>query len=251
MASKNAENALHEKFSLIEKDESRTILANEELQKVLHLPKLDRIDLFDNSNLFGSFNVSGMVVFKNGKPAKNEYRKFKISTDKNDDYGTMKEVIYRRYFRMLKDDLERPDLIIVDGGIGQIHVAREVLDSLGISIPVAGLKKDDKHATESLLAEDPIIEIKIDRKSNLFYYLERMQDEVHNYTINYHRQIRSKGSLESVLDIIPGIGSKRKKVLLKKFHSLNKIKEASIEQLKTILPETLAIDLQKYLKENE
>lgn len=251
MASKNAENALHEKFSLIEKDENRTIIANEELQKALQLDKLDRIDLFDNSNLFGSFNVSGMVVFKNGKPAKNEYRKFKITTDKNDDYGTMKEVIYRRYFRMLKENLERPDLIIVDGGIGQIHVAREVLKSLSLSIPIAGLKKDDKHATESLLAEDPIIEIKIDRKSNLFYYLERMQDEVHNYTINYHRQIRSKGSLESVLDIIPGIGSKRKKMLLKKFHSLNKIKEASIEQLKTILPETLAIDLQKYLKENE
>ena len=251
MASKNAENALKEKFSLIERDENRTIMANEELQKALHLEKLDRIDLFDNSNLFGSFNVSGMVVFKNGKPAKNEYRKFKITTDKNDDYGTMKEVIYRRYFRMLKENLERPDLIIVDGGIGQIHVAREVLKSLNLSVPVAGLKKDDKHATESLLAENPIVEIKVDRKSNLFYYLERMQDEVHNYTIHYHRQIRSKGSLESTLDVIPGIGSKRKKALLKKFHSLNKIKEASIEQLNTILPETLAKEQLDYLKEKE
>lgn len=251
MASRNAENALHEKFSLIERDENRTVLANEELQKALHLEKLDRIDLFDNSNLFGSFNVSGMVVFKNGKPAKNEYRKFKISTDKNDDYGTMKEVIYRRYFRMLKENLEKPDLIIVDGGMGQIHVAREVLDSLCISIPVAGLKKDNHHATESLLAGNPLVEIKVDRKSNLFYYLERMQDEVHNYTIHYHRQIRSKGSLESILDIIPGIGDKRKKELLKKFHSLTKIKEASVEELSSVLPKHLAIDLQKYLKENE
>ena len=199
MANKNAEIALDEKFELIEKDEERTIKANEELKEILHLPKLDRIEVFDNSNLFGSFNVSGMVVFVDGKPSKNDYRKFKITLDKNDDYGTMKEVIYRRYFRVLRDGLVRPDLIIVDGGIGQINVAREVLSSLNMNIPVVGLKKDDHHATDALMANDPIEYIPIDKKSNLFYYLERIQDEVHNFTINYHKQIRSKGSRLSVL----------------------------------------------------
>ena len=133
-----------------------------------------------------------MVVFKNGRPSKNDYRKFKISVDQNDDYGTMREVMYRRYFRVLKDNLEKPDLIIVDGGIGQMHIAREVLSSLNMNIMVVGLKKDDKHSTSQLLAHEPIEAIKIDKKSNLFYYLERMQDEVHNFTIHYHQQLRSK-----------------------------------------------------------
>ena len=199
MAISNAKNALEEKFELIKKDEAKTVEANEALRQILNLEKLDRIELFDNSNLFGTFNVSGMVVFKNGKPSKNDYRKFKITLDKNDDYNTMQEVIYRRYFRVLKDNLERPDIIIVDGGLGQMHVARNVLSSLNMNIPVVGLKKNDKHATESLLSGDPIVEIPIDRKSDLFHYLERMQDEVHNFTISYHKQLRSKGSLESVL----------------------------------------------------
>lgn len=247
MANKNAENAWSEKFELIKKDEDKTSGANEELKNILNLDKLDRIEIFDNSNLFGTFNVSGMVVFIDGKPSKNDYRKFKISIDKNDDYGTMKEVIYRRYFRVLKDNLTKPDLIIVDGGIGQINSAREIIDSLNLNIPVVGLKKDNKHSTSALLANNPIEEIPIDKKSNLFYYLERMQDEVHNFTINYHKQIRSKGQISSILDNIEGIGEKRKKDLLKKYHSINKLKEVSIEELSNILPEKVAINLKEFL----
>ena len=251
MAIKNAENALYEKFELIKKDEEKTIAANEQLRELLHMETLNRIELFDNSNLFGNFNVSGMVVFKNGNPSKNDYRKFKITNDKNDDYGTMKEVIYRRYFRVLKDGLEKPDLIIVDGGKGQIHCAREVLSALHLPIKVVGLKKDDHHTTSALLEGDPIQEIMIDRKSNLFYYLERMQDEVHRYTISYHRQIRSKGSLESVLDSISGIGPTRKKELLRKYHTITKIKEQSVADLCKILPKQVALELLKFLSEYE
>ena len=247
MANDNAKIALNEKFELIKKDEKRTIEANEELRKILKLDTLDRIEIFDNAHLFGEYNVSGMVVFKEGVPSKNDYRKFKISIDKNDDYNTMREVIYRRYFRVLSDNLVRPNLIIVDGGVGQINVAREVIESLGLDIPVVGLKKDNHHATSKLLAFDPIEEIEIDKKSNLFYLLERMQDEVHNFTINYHRQIRSKGSLSSVLDNIEGIGEKRKNELLKKYHSINKMKLASIDELDKILPHNVSENLKEFL----
>ena len=247
MANNNAEILLKEKFELIKKDEEKTIGANEELRTLLKLDKLDRIELFDNAHLFGTFNVSGMVVYVSGKPSKNDYRKFKISVDKNDDYGTMNEVIYRRYFRVLKDNLVKPDLIIVDGGIGQINVARSVINSLGLDIMVVGLKKDNHHTTEALLAFDPIEELKIDKKSNLFYYLERMQDEVHNFTISYHKQIRSKGSISSILDNIEGIGEKRKKELLKKYHNLTLMKEANIEELSKIVPENVASNLHEFL----
>ena len=247
MANDNAKIALNEKFELIKKDEKRTIEANEELRKILKLDTLDRIEIFDNAHLFGEYNVSGMVVFKEGVPSKNDYRKFKISINKNDDYNTMREVIYRRYFRVLSDNLVRPNLIIVDGGVGQINVAREVIASLGLDIPVVGLKKDSHHATSKLLAFTPIEEIDIDKKSNLFYLLERMQDEVHNFTINYHRQIRSKGSLSSVLDNIEGIGEKRKNELLKKYHSINKMKQASIDELDKILPHNVSENLKEFL----
>lgn len=248
MANDNANIALNEKFELIKKDEEKTYEANEELRKILKLDILDRIEIFDNAHLFGNYNVSGMVVFKEGLPSKNDYRKFKISIDKNDDYNTMREVIYRRYFRVLSDNLVKPNLIIVDGGVGQINVARDVINSLNLDIPVVGLKKDDHHATSKLLAFNPIIEIDIDKRSNLFYLLERMQDEVHNFTINYHRQIRSKGSLSSVLDNIEGIGEKRKTELLKKYHSINKMKEASIDELDKILPHNVSINLHEFLE---
>ena len=245
MASENAKKQLEDNLELIIKNDEKAVLANEELKNVLGLDKLDRIELFDNSNLFGSYNVSGMVVFIDGKPAKNEYRKYKISVDKNDDYGTMKEVIYRRYFRVLKDNLPKPDLIIVDGGLGQMHVAKEVIDSLNMDINIAGLKKDDKHATNALLTFDK--EIEIEKRSNLFHYLERMQDEVHNYTINYHKQIRSKGLYASVLDSIEGIGNKRKAELLKKFKTVDNLKKQSLKQLQTILPKNVAINLKNVL----
>ena len=247
-ANENAKIMLNEKFELIKKDEEKTLGANEELREILGLDKLSRIEIFDNAHLFGTYNVSGMIVYIDGKPSKNDYRKFKVSIDTNDDYGTMKEVIYRRYFRVLKDDLERPDLIIVDGGIGQINVARSIIDSLNLNIPVVGLKKDDRHTTEALLAFDPVEEVKIDKKSNLFYLLERMQDDVHEFTINYHKQIRSSGALSSTLDNVEGIGLKRKKELLKRYKTLNKIKEASIEELKTILPRNVATNLKSFLE---
>jgi len=248
MANKNASINIENEFKLIEKDENRTIKANEELKELLKLDKLDRIELFDNSHLFGTYSVSGMVVFKNGIPSKNDYRKFKINLDTNDEYGMMREVIYRRYFRVLMDNLERPDLIIVDGGVGQINIAREVINSLGLNIMVVGLKKNDKHNTSNLLAFNPIQELEIDKKSNLFYYLERMQNEVHNFTINYHKQIRSKGSIESILDNIEGIGNIRKKELIKKYKTITNMKKLSIDELEQILPKNVASNLYEFLK---
>ena len=249
MANENAEISLNEKYELIKKDEERTEGANNELKEKLGLKKLERIEIFDNSNLFGEFNVSGMVVFVNGKPSKKDYRKFKITLDVNDDYGTMKEVIYRRYYRLLIEKSTMPDLIIVDGGIGQINVARETLKSLNLNIMVAGLKKDDHHRTNKLLAFDPVEEIQIKNDSLLFLYLERMQDEVHNFTINYHKQIRSKGLLSSILDNIEGIGPKRRDELLKEYKSLKKMSEASIEDLSKIVTKEVAIKLKQFLQE--
>ena len=248
MANDNAKKQLEDQIELLSKNEEMTSKANEELKKVLGLDKLDRIELFDNAHLFGTYNVSGMVVFIDGRPAKNEYRKYKISVDKNDDYGTMKEVVYRRYFRVLMDDLTRPDLIIVDGGIGQMNVAKEVLDSLNLNINLVGLKKDDKHSTNALVTFEK--EIPIEKRSNLFHYLERMQDEVHNFTISYHRQIRSKGLYASILDNVEGIGSKRKEALLKKYKTVNKLREASVDELSIIVPREVALNIKKILDED-
>lgn len=250
MACNNAKIALLNEFELIKRDEKRTIDANDELRRILNMDKLDKIEIFDNAHLFGTFNVSGMVVFQNGKPNKNEYRKFKITNDVNDDYGTMREVIYRRYFRVLKDDLVKPDLIIVDGGVGQINAARDVIDSLRMNIKIVGLKKDNRHTTESLIDTD-LKEIPIDKTSNVFYLLERMQDEVHNFTINYHKQIRSKGALTSILDNISGIGDVRKKEILKKYGTLKKMKEASLEDLEKVLPCNVAHELYNFLENYE
>ena len=249
LAFDNARIYFEEQMTYIKNDDDKINDALEELKDKLHLESANRIELFDNSNLFGNFNVSGMVVFVLGRPSKNDYRKFKITNDVNDDYGTMKEVIYRRYFRVLKDNLEKPDLIIVDGGIGQIHVAREVISSLGLNIPVAGLKKDDKHSTNMLLGLDPLEEIPIDKKSSLFLLLTKMQDEVHNFTISYHRNLRSKGALSSILDNIDGIGEVRKKKLLKKYKTISNMKSATLEDLKEILPDNVAKEFIEFLKE--
>ena len=248
MATENAKINLENELELVLKKEYFTEDANEELRKILQLETLDRIDLFDNSNLFGDWSVSGMVVFKNGVPAKNEYRKYKISFDKNDDYGMMRAVIYRRYQRALVEKTELPNLIIVDGGIGQIHACKEVLDALHLKIKVCGLKKNDKHRTNDLVDGDTLELVDIPKDSNVFHYLTRMQDEVHRYTITYHRTVRSKGSISSVLDNIPGIGAKRKKELIKTFGSVTKMENASLEELTKILPEQVAISLQDYLK---
>ena len=248
MAKTNAKIALENKFESLILDEKRTIGANEELKKILNLKTLDRIDAFDNSNLFGSFSVSGMVVFKNGKPAKNEYRKYKISSEKNDDYHTMQEVIYRRYYKALLNKTELPDLIIVDGGINQINAALEVLNSLKLNIRVCGLRKNDKHRTNELIDGNTLEVINLDATSNVFHYLTRIQDEVHRFTITYHKTIRSKGSIASVLDNIEGIGKVRKKELIKKYGSVAKMKNATLEELETIIPTNVAISLLNYLK---
>ena len=176
-----------------------------------------------------------------------DYRKFKLTFDKNDDVASMKEVIYRRYFRVLKDDLVKPDLIIVDGGINQINACKSVLEDLNLKIKVIGVKKDNHHSPESIVDGDNYDIIKIDKKSNVFRLLSRIDEEVHRFTINYHKEIRSKGSISSVLDNINGLGEKRKKLLIKKYGSVTKIKEASEEELSEIIPKQVAHELHEYL----
>lgn len=249
MAKTNAKISLEQELKIIERDEARTVDANAKLKEILGLDVLDRIDAFDNSNLFGSYAVSGMVVFINGKPAKNEYRKYKVSVDKNDDYNTMKEVIYRRYYRALVDNLTMPDLILVDGGENQIRAAKEILDALKLKINVCGLKKDNHHKTSELIDGDTLEVIDLSKNTDVFHYLTRIQDEVHRFTITYHKTLRDKGTIASLLDNIDGIGKVRKKELIKKYGSIKKMSEASIEELSEIIPENVALNLHKYLKE--
>jgi len=248
LAYDNAKNYYNEQISLIKKDEKILDESLKELSSLLNISKCNHIEIFDNAHIFGSFNVSGMVVFIDGKKAPHLYRKFKITNDTNDDYGTMREVIYRRYFRVLKDHLEVPDLVLVDGGIGQVNVAREVIESLNLNIPVAGLKKDDKHNTNMLLGKYPLEEIPLRKDSPLFLLLTRMQDEVHRYTITYHKDIRSKGALTSILDNIDGIGEVRKQKILKKYKTITKMKEATVEDLSTLMPQNIALNFYEYLK---
>ncbi len=246
MAYDNAKLNLKNKFEEIQKEDLRTSRSNEELAKILGMDSIYRIDVFDNSNLFGSFAVSGMVVYIDGKPAKNEYRKYKVSLDVNDDYNTMKEILYRRYQRALVDRTTLPDLIIVDGGENQIRAALDIMELLHLNIRVVGLKKNDKHRTNDLIDSDLSV-INIDRMSNVFHYLTRMQDEVHRFTINYHRTLRSKGSISSLLDDIEGIGPARKKQLIKEFGSVTKMREASVEEIAKIIPLQVASELKEYL----
>ena len=246
LAYTNAKISLDNNFETIKHEITRTSGANEELENLLNM-KINRIDSFDNSNLFGNFSVSGMVVFKNGLPSKNDYRKYKVSVEMNDDYHTMKEVTYRRYFKALLEHTELPDLILVDGGKSQIHAVKDTLEELNLNIKVCGLVKNDKHRTNELLDGDTLITYNIDKTSNLFHYLTRIQDEVHRYTINYHRTLRSKGSISSVLDNVEGIGNIRKKELIKTYGSVKKMSEASIEELSKIIPENVAKNLHEYL----
>ncbi|MDE5587304.1 MAG: excinuclease ABC subunit C, partial [Bacilli bacterium] len=248
LATDNAKISLHEKYENIKNDETNRLEAEKELQELLKLDQLTRIETFDNSHLFGTFYVAGMVVFDHFEPNKNEYRKFKIQTDVKDDLSAMKEVIYRRYFKVLMEEVNAPDLIIVDGGELQIEASNEVLDSLHLNIPLCGLKKNDKHKT-SVLVNSDLQEIEVDKDSNLFIFLNKIQEEVHRYAITYHRNVRSKGSLASLLDMAPGIGEVRRKDLLKKFGSLKKMKEASLEELETVLTHDVALKFMDYLKE--
>ena len=248
MAYNNAKEQYDKEIRLIYNNEKLTTDANEELRNLLHLDKLHIIEAFDNSNLFGTFSVSGMVSFIDGVPSKKNYRKFKLTFDKNDDVASMKEVIYRRYFRVLKDKLVIPDLIIVDGGNNQINACKEILESLNLNIKVIGVKKDDHHSPESIVDGDTYEIIKIDKSSNVFRLLSRIDEEVHRFTINYHKEIRSKGSISSVLDNINGLGDKRKKMLIKKNGSVTKMKEATTYELSEIIPLKVAEELHEYLE---
>ncbi|HHX32795.1 MAG TPA: excinuclease ABC subunit C [Mollicutes bacterium] len=250
MAKENARDNVESNYEKNKNILKRTEGANEELSALLGI-NITRIDAFDNSNLFGSFSVSGMVVYKNGKPARKEYRKYKIKIDKNDDYNTMKEVIYRRYYRALMEKLEMPQLILVDGGKGQISAAMEVLQSLNLNIKVCGLAKDDKHSTSQLIDGDTLDAYNIDKTSTLFLYLTSIQNEVHRFTINYHKQIRSKGLISSILDDIKGIGPKRKNELIKAFGSINNIKNADLVELEKYLPSESALELKRKLEKND
>ena len=250
LASKNAAVALNEKFDLIVRKQERTIGAVEKLGNAMNIPAPIRIEAFDNSNIMGTNPVSAMVVFIDGRPAKNEYRKYKIKTVQGpDDYASMREVIYRRYSRVLKEGLPFPDLILIDGGKGQVDVAKDVLaNQLGVDIPVAGLAKNDKHKTSELLFGPNLEVVPLERNSQEFFLLQRIQDEVHRFAITFHRQSRSKNSFASKLDNIEGLGPKRKKNLLKEFKSLKNITAASVEELrKAGLPETVAKNVYRHL----
>ena len=248
LACENAKQNLETIEETLEKDEKERLNAQRELEKLLNISEISRIESFDNSHLFGTYYVGGMVVFDNFLPNKSLYRKYKIATTVKDDLAAMKEVIYRRYYRVLMEESYKPDLIVLDGGKNQIIVCKEVLDSLNLKIPIVGLVKDDKHKTNHLLNEQ-LEEIVIDYNSNLFLYLSKIQEEVHRFAISYHRNIRSKGLLASTLDMVEGIGEIRKKELLKKFGSLKKMKEASLDELGQVLNKDIAKKLYEYLKE--
>lgn len=254
LACKNAKIALSEKFSLIERDEERTIKAVERLGEAMGIYTPHRIEAFDNSNIQGTDPVSAMVVFVDGKPDKREYRKYKIKTVKGpDDYESMREVVRRRYTRVLRDHLPLPDLIIIDGGKGHIEAVRDILENeLGLDIPVSGLAKDDKHRTSQLLYGNPLAIVPLERNSQEFYLLQRIQDEVHRFAISFHRQLRGKNAFQSMLDDIPGIGEKRKRQLLKEFGSIKKMKEAKLEDITAAgIPENVARLLLEKLHENQ
>ncbi|EMF0497127.1 excinuclease ABC subunit UvrC [Enterococcus faecium] len=243
LANKNASVALNERFDLIARKQERTIGAVERLGNAMNIPTPIRIESFDNSNIMGTNPVAAMVVFIDGKPARKEYRKYKIKTVNGpDDYASMREVIYRRYSRVIREGLPLPDLILIDGGKGQVDVAKDVLENqLGIDIPIAGMAKNDKHKTNELLFGTDLAVIPLERNSPEFFLLQRIQDEVHRFAITFHRQLRSKNSFASRLDEIEGLGPKRKKMLLKEFKSLKNITAATTEELQEIgLPKNVA-----------
>lgn len=254
LATKNAEIALKEKFSIIEQNEERTIKAVEKLGEALNIETPYRIEAFDNSNIQGTDPVSAMVVFMDGKPAKKEYRKYKIkAVEGPDDYDTMREVMRRRYTRLLKEGNPLPDLILVDGAKGQMSAALDVLENeLGLDIPLCGLAKDDKHRTSELLYGHPVQVVDLDRRSHEFYLIQRIQDEVHRFAITFHRQLRGKSAFRSQLDDIPGVGAQRKKLLLTHYKSLNEIKAATIEDIVRLgIPEAIANNIITKLNEEK
>lgn len=233
----NAKNAHSQKFELVERKESRREEAMQELCNIFQ-KSIHRIEIFDNSHISGSFNVSGMVVYKDGEPSKQDYRLYRLGTYVS-DLDSMKEVVYRRYVRLLKEQGRFPDLLIVDGGLLQIEAAKEILDALEVEITLCGLVKDDNHRTSNLMDRDGNI-IPVDRNSSLFFLLTQMQDEVHRFAITYHRKIRNKAMTKSILDEVEGIGEVRKKEIWKHFKSMKRLKEATVEEISAVVPKAVA-----------
>ena len=250
MAFINVKDKLLVEEEILKKNDQVRIDAVKELQVLLNIKSASRIESFDNSHLFGTYYVGGMVVYEDFLPLKDNYRKYKIATSVKDDLAAMKEVLYRRYYKVLMENLQKPDLIVLDGGKTQIKVAKEVLNDLKLNIPIVCLVKDDKHKTSYVMNSNYEL-LNLNSKSNLFLFLTRIQEEVHRYAISYHRNIKSKGMLASVLDMAPGIGEVRRRELLKKFGSLKKIKEASVQDLEEVVGNTVAFKLYNYLKEIE
>lgn len=248
LAKENAKEVLVEEEETLKRNDDLRIAAIEELKDLLHTDKVSRMEAFDNSHLFGTFYVGGMVVYEDFLPLKDEYRKYKISIEVKDDLGAMKEVLYRRYFKVLMENLKAPDLIIMDGGLNQVNIAKDIITSLGLNIKIIGLIKDKKHKTTAIIDENGC-QLDVKKDSNLFLFFSKIQEEVHRYAITYHRNIKAKGALSSLLDVVPGIGEIRKKELLKRFGSLKKLKEASIADLSEVVSLDVAEKLFVYLKE--
>lgn len=247
LARDNAKEVLEAEEEMLKKNDDLRLEAIDELKELLGTDKVSRMEAFDNSHLFGTFYVGGMVVYEDFLPLKDEYRKYKISSDVKDDLGAMKEVIYRRYYKVLMENLTPPDVVVMDGGFNQVKIAVDIIRSLGLNIRVIGLVKNDKHKTSSIIDEDGMV-LNVKSDSNLFLFFSKIQEEVHRFAITYHRNIKAKGALSSVLDMVPGIGEVRKKELLKKFGSLKKMKEATVEELSEVVSRDVAVILFDYLQ---
>lgn len=240
----NAKNAHEQKFELVERKESRRYEGMQQLSNLLQ-KEIHRIELFDNSHISGTHNVSGMVVYRDGEPSKKDYRTFRLG-EYISDLDSMKEVIYRRYFRLLKEGGRFPDLLIVDGGYLQIEAAKEIIDALDIPLTLCGLVKDDNHRTSNLMdVHGNILPVK--RDSSLFFLLTQMQDEVHRFAISYHRRLRGKAMTKSILDEVEGIGEVRKKEIWKHFKSLKRLKEATVAEISAVVPEKVAQNIYNIL----
>lgn len=240
----NAKNAHEQKFELVERKESRREEGMQQLCNLLQ-KEIHRIEIFDNSHISGAYNVSGMVVYKDGEPSKKDYRTFKLE-EYVSDLDSMKEVVYRRYFRLLKEGAKFPDLLIVDGGYQQIEAAKEIINALDVPLTICGLVKDDHHRTSNLMDVNGNI-LPVPRDSSLFFLLTQMQDEVHRFAISYHRKLRGKAMTKSILDEVEGIGEVRKKEIWKHFKSLKRLKEADVEEIATVVPMKVAQNIYNIL----